>query len=493
MTEAMLNGDMNYRDTNEQMLQKMTSAMQNIIGTEGNDLSGLDIQAMVEKSERCFEKLTGSKNFNQFGYYFLQQKETDSEPKIPASPFGFNVEAVRKDFPALNQNVHGDKPLIWLDNAATSQKPNLVINTISDYYRRYNSNVHRGAHQLAALATDAYEAGRQKVQQFMGASSVEEIVFVRGTTEAINLVAQTYGKQHIQAGDEIVISGSSHHANIVPWQMLANEKNAKLKIIPFTDQGDLLLDEFEKLLNSRVKIVAVDHVSNVLGTVNPVKKITEMAHQNGSIVVIDGAQSVPHFKPNVQEIDCDFYVFSSHKLFGPTGTGVLFGKSVHLNNMPPYQGGGNMIEHVTFEHTTYNPPPYKFEAGTGHIAGAIGLGAAIDYINSIGFEAADHYERDLLKYSMDGLSQIKGLRLIGTSKNKVSVMSFVIDGISNESIGKWLDSQGIAVRSGHHCAQPTLAHYNLDSSVRPSIAFYNTKKDIDALLNALEIGIQKLK
>lgn len=432
-----------------------------------------------------------------YNYYFL--KNSSAAPakgrtdKPATSSNGFDVHSVRKDFPILHQNVHGDKPLIWMDNAATSQKPNKVIDTISDFYRNYNSNIHRAAHELAARASDAYEEAREKVQRFMGAGSKDEVVFVRGTTEAINLIAQTYGKRYIQPGDEIVISGSSHHANIVPWQMLAREKNAYLKVIPFNDAGELQLDELGKLLNPRVKIVAVDHVSNVLGTVNPIEQITKMAHDNGSIIVIDGAQAVPHIRPSVQAIGCDFYVFSGHKIFGPTGIGVVYGMAKHLADIPPYQGGGNMIQNVTFEHTTYNPPPYKFEAGTGNIADAIGLGAALDYLDSIGFEAAGQYEHRLLEYGMAGLAQLPGLKLIGTTPGKVSVLSFVVDGITNEDMGKWLDSQGIAVRSGHHCAQPTLAHYGLTSAVRPSLAFYNTREEVEKLIAAVELGIFKMK
>ena len=493
LDKVKMNGDIADINEYKHLLRNMAEMMKGMVveGMEQMPLPTL-LKNNIKLPEKCLPEIAAEKMMDNFGYYFLQP-QGPPQSKQPSSPMGFNVHAVRKDFPVLSRNVHGNKPLIWLDNAATSQKPNQVIDAISDYYRNYNSNVHRAAHQLAAEATDAYEGARQKVQNFMGAASAEEIVFVRGTTEAINLVAQTYGKRYIQPGDEIVISGSSHHANIVPWQMLANEKNAYLKVIPFSDEGDLLLHEYEKLLNPRVKIVAVDHVSNVLGTVNPVKLMTEMAHKNGSVVVIDGAQSSPHFKPQVQDIDCDFYVFSSHKVFGPTGTGVLYGKMAHLKNMPPYQGGGNMIQSVSFEHTVYNPPPYKFEAGTGHIAGAIGLGAALDYVNQIGFDAADHYERDLLAFGMAGLSGLKGVKMIGTSKNKVSVMSFVVDGIANEDMGKWLDSQGIAVRSGHHCAQPTLAHYGLTSSVRPSLAFYNTKEEIEKLILAVDQGIHALK
>jgi cysteine desulfurase / selenocysteine lyase len=490
-----LTGDITQADGYTAMIQQMADAMRSM-SAEGVDASLFrELKGFLHFPDGGLPGDAAQAIQGGYNYYFLRDNGAPGKARglNPASSNGFDVHSVRKDFPVLHQEVHGDKPLIWLDNAATSQKPNMVIDAISNYYRHYNSNIHRAAHALAAKASDAYENAREKVQRFMGAGSKDEIVFVRGTTEAINLVAQTYGKRYIQPGDEIVISGSSHHANIVPWQMLAREKNAYLNVIPFNDAGELQLDELKKLLNPRVKIVAVDHVSNVLGTVNPIEQITKMAHENGSIIVVDGAQAVPHMRPSVQAVGCDFYVFSGHKVFGPTGIGVLYGNAKHLADIPPYHGGGNMIAQVTFEHTTYNPPPSKFEAGTGNIADAIGLGAAIDYLDQVGFDAAAQYEHSLLEYGMAGLAQIPGLKLIGTAPGKVSVMSFVADGVRNEDMGQWLDSQGIAVRSGHHCAQPTLAHYGLTSCVRPSLAFYNTKEEVEKLILAVEQGIHKLK
>jgi cysteine desulfurase / selenocysteine lyase len=492
-------GDFMQMEGFEQLVHEAAETMRSMVRTLGNTPPVGNLTSSFDPSYIDQAEGVATQSLNEFGYYFLRepggqhapaQKQT---PTPPAHAGGFNVHQVRKDFPVLNQTVHGGKPLIWLDNAATSQKPNQVIDAISDYYRNYNSNIHRAAHEMAARATDAYEGARQKIQAFVGAASPAEIVFVRGTTEALNLIARTYGAKYVQPGDEIIVSESSHHANIVPWQMLANEKGAKLRPIPFNDRGELRIDELERMMNKNVRIVAADHVSNVLGTVNPIKQITKIAHAHGAICVIDGAQSVPHFRPNVQDVDCDFYVFSGHKIFGPTGIGAVYGKMKHLEDMPPYQGGGNMIDKVTFEKTTYNAPPAKFEAGTGHIAGAIGLGAALDYLNRIGFDAADHYERSLLKYGMTELARVPGLKLIGTSENKVSVMSFVIDGIRNDQMGSFLDKEGIAVRSGHHCAQPTLARFGLDSSVRPSLAFYNTKEEVDALLEAVYKAIRTLK
>ena len=492
---GVMPGDISHMEGYEEMIHGMVNLMQGMIGENSNQIP---MEPSMNNHFKIPEKFLDD-DLTQVAikagnFYFLQneQPKPAKENKSPIS-LGFNVELVRKDFPILQQKVHGNKPLVWLDNAATTQKPNYVIDKISDYYRNYNSNVHRGAHEMAARATDAYEQARQKIQQFMGAGSSNEIVYVRGTTEAINLIARTFGQLNIGHGDEIVLSASSHHANIVPWQMLAKEKGAHLRVIPFNDIGELDLEAYKALLNPRVKIVAVDHVSNVLGTVNPIKEMVKLAHANSSIVVIDGAQSVPHFRPNVQDIDCDFYVFSGHKLFGPTGIGVVYGKAKHWDTIPPYQGGGNMIDKVTFEHTTYQPPPYKFEAGTGNIADAVGLGAAIDYIQGIGFDAAGHYEKELLNYGMQQLAMIPDLKLIGTSPTKVSVMSFIIDGVSNEDMGKYLDSEGIAVRSGHHCAQPTLAYFGLTSSVRPSVAFYNTFEEVDFLIDTIKKGIKQLK
>ena len=396
----------------------------------------------------------------------------------------FDVQVIRQDFPILHQQIHG-KPLIWLDNASTTQKPQSVIDTVSYFYERYNSNIHRGVHTLAARATYAYEAAREKVQRFLGAGSVSEIIFTRGTTEAINLVAQSYGRQYIRKGDEIILSMLEHHANLVPWQMLAQEMGALLKVIPVSDSGALLLEEYTRLLSPRTRLVAVTHVSNALGTILPIQEITERAHQHGARVLIDGAQGVPHFPVNVQALDCDFYTFSGHKMFAPTGIGVLYGKRELLAAMPPWQGGGSMIRRVTFEKTTYENPPTKFEAGTPNIADAVGLGAAIDYLNRIGLVNIEHYEQKLTCYAMERLSQIPGLRLIGTASPKVGVLSFVLDDIPLEEVGKRLDQEGIAVRAGHHCAQPTMQRYGVMGTVRPSLAFYNTYEEIDTLVEVL--------
>jgi cysteine desulfurase/selenocysteine lyase len=415
-------------------------------------------------------------------FYFLP----DSAP--PVTPTGashiFHVQRVRRDFPALNQKVHG-KPLIWLDNAATSQKPQSVIDAMVDYYKRDNSNVHRGVHSLAERATDAYEGAREKVRQFLGAGSAREIIFVRGATEGINLVAQTYGRKYVESGDEIVLSTLEHHSNIVPWQLLCQEKDAVLRVAPINDRGEIILEEYEKLLGPRTRLVAISHVSNSLGTIIPVRAMTEMARRYGAHVLVDGAQAIPHFRVNVQALNSDFYVFSGHKLFGPTGIGVLYGKADLLEDMPPWQGGGSMIDTVTFEKTTYNQIPYKFEAGTPIIAGAVGLGAAIDYLNQIGFEAAAAYEQELMSYAMDALAAIPGLRQIGTSEHKIGVLSFILEGIRPEDLGAYLDREGIAVRAGHHCAQPTMKRFNVTSTVRPSLALYNTCEEIDALAAAI--------
>lgn len=415
-------------------------------------------------------------------FYFLSAPTV--EPLGLKSETPFDVEVIRRDFPILHQRVHG-KPLIWLDNAATTQKPQSVIDAISHFYEHDNSNVHRGAHTLAARATDAYEAARETVQRFIGAGSATEIVFVRGTTEAINLVAQTYGQKHIQAGDEIILSTLEHHANIVPWQMLAQTTGAVLKVIPVTDSGEIILEEYARLLSPRTRIVAVTQVSNALGTILPVKEITEMAHRYRACVLIDGAQGLPHLSVNVQAIDCDFYVFSGHKLFAPTGIGVLYGKRKLLEEMPPWQGGGSMIRHVTFEHTIYADPPAKFEAGTPNIADAVGLGAAIDYLTRLGMNNLEHYERQLTEYAIEQLIRIPRLRLIGTALHKVGVLSFLLDGFSVEDVGKRLDQEGIAVRAGHHCAQPTMQRYGITGTVRPSLGFYNTYAEIDTLVDVL--------
>ncbi|MCT8173726.1 family 2A encapsulin nanocompartment cargo protein cysteine desulfurase [Variovorax sp. CY25R-8] len=393
----------------------------------------------------------------------------------------FDVDAVRRDFPILQERVNG-KQLVWFDNAATTHKPQSVIDRIAYFYAHENSNIHRAAHELAARATDAYEGARERVRKFINAPEVEEVIFVRGTTEAINLVARSWGGQHVGEGDEIVVSNLEHHANIVPWQQLAAAKGAKLRVIPVDDSGQVLLDEYRKLLNDRTKIVAVTQVSNALGTVVPVKEIVELAHRVGAKALVDGAQSVSHMRVDVQDIGADFFVFSGHKVFGPTGIGVVWGRREVLEDMPPWQGGGNMIADVTFEKTVFQPIPNKFEAGTGNIADAVGLGAAIDYVNKVGIENIARYEHDLLVYGMAQLGAIPGVRLIGTAADKASVMSFVLDGYSTEEVGQALNEEGIAVRTGHHCAQPILRRCGVETTVRPSLAFYNTFDEIDRLV-----------
>ena len=404
------------------------------------------------------------------------------------SATSLDVTAIRKDFPILAQQVHG-KPLIYLDNAATSQKPKCVIEALTRFYQMDNANIHRGVHQLSERSTQSYEAARGKVQRFLNAANTREIIFVRGATEGINLVAQTYGRTHVSAGDEIVISAMEHHSNIVPWQMLCEEKGAVLRVIPINDRGEVEFDQFEKLLNHRTRLIAVSHVSNALGTINPVREIVKTAHGWNVPVLIDGAQAVPHMKVDVRSLDCDFYVFSGHKVFGPTGIGVLYGKEQLLEEMPPWQGGGDMIRSVTFEKTTYNDLPYKFEAGTPDIAGVIGLGAAIDYLDQIGMDAVAAHEHDLLEYGTRALESISGLRLIGTAREKAGVLSFVIDGVHPHDAGTILDREGVAVRAGHHCAQPVMDRFGVSATTRASLAFYNTKEDIDALV----AGIQKVK
>ncbi|QOJ22996.1 MAG: cysteine desulfurase [Gammaproteobacteria bacterium] len=396
----------------------------------------------------------------------------------------FDVNAIRRDFPILRELVNG-RPLIWLDNAATTQKPQSVIDRLSYFYQHENSNIHRAAHELAARATDAYEEARKKVGRFLNAPSADEIVFVRGTTEGINLVAQSWGRQHINAGDEIVISWLEHHANIVPWQQLCNEKGAVLRVAPVDDQGQILLDEYQKLLNSHTKLVAFSQVSNALGTITPAQEMIAMAHRVGARVLVDGAQSVSHMRVDVQQLDCDWFVFSGHKVFAPTGIGALFGKADLLNAMQPWQGGGNMIQDVTFEKTTFHAAPARFEAGTGNIADAVGLGAAIDYVQRIGIDNISRYEHQLLVYATRGLSAIPGLRLIGTAAEKAGVLSFVLQGFSSEEVGTALNREGIAVRAGHHCAQPILRRFGVETTVRPSLAFYNTCADVDFLIAAL--------
>ena len=406
--------------------------------------------------------------------------------RAPASGgIGFDVDAVRRDFPILNETVNG-RPLIWFDNAATTQKPKSVIERLKYFYEHENSNIHRAAHELAARATDAYEGARSKVARFLNAGSTEEIIFTRGTTESINLVAATFGHQHVGPGDEIVITNLEHHANIVPWQQLCLAKGAKLRVAPVDDCGALLLDEFGKLLNSRTKIVAFTQVSNALGTITPAKTIVEMAHRVGAKVLVDGAQSVSHMKVDVQDLDADFFVFSGHKLFAPTGIGVVYGKKALMDSLPPYQTGGNMIRDVTFERTEFHKSPQRFEAGTGNIADAVGLGAAIDYVERIGLHNIANYEHKLLVYATERLLQIPGLRIIGTAPEKASVISLTLKGVPSEEIGAKLNKYGIAVRSGHHCAQPILRRFGQETTVRPSFAFYNTCGEIDVLVAALK-------
>ena len=404
------------------------------------------------------------------------------------TPGGFDVDKVRADFPILNRQVHGH-PLVYLDNAATTQKPQVVLDAMSRYYTRSNANVHRGVHLLSESATEAYEGARNTVQGFLNAADSSEIIFVRGTTEAINLVAQTYGRRHVGSGDEIVISEMEHHSNIVPWQILCEEKGARLRIAPINDDGELLLEEFERLLNAKTKFVSVVHISNVLGTVNPIRQIVQMAHQWNVPVMVDGAQAVLHGKVDVRDLDCDFYAFSGHKIYGPTGIGVLYGKHALLDAMPPYQGGGDMIQSVTFAKTLYNRLPYKFEAGTPHMAGAVGLAAAIDYVSKIGLDAIAAYEQDLLAYGTTALNAVHGLRLIGTAKEKAGVLSFVLEGIHPHDIGTILDRQGIAIRTGHHCAQPLMQRFGIPATARASLAVYNTTDELDVLV----AGVYKLK
>jgi len=405
--------------------------------------------------------------------------------QFAAESQGFDVHAIRRDFPILQERVNG-KPLVWFDNAATTHKPKSVIDRVSYFYEHENSNIHRAAHELAARATDAYEGARNKITKFLGAKSSDEIIFVRGATEGINFLANTFGQQHVGEGDEIIVSQLEHHANIVPWHMLANRVGAKLRVIPVDDTGQILLEEFRKLINGRTKLISVTQVSNALGTVTPIKDIISIAHANGVPVIVDGAQSVSHMKVNVQELDADFFVFSGHKVFGPTGIGVVYGKSEHLKNLSPWQGGGNMIADVTFDRIIYQDAPNRFEAGTGNIADAVGLGAAIDYVERIGMDRIARYEHDLLAYGTQRLQPIPGVRLIGTAADKASVLSFVLAGYKTEEVGTELNREGIAVRSGHHCAQPILRRFGLETTVRPSFAFYNTCEEIDLMVSVVE-------
>lgn len=402
----------------------------------------------------------------------------------------FDIQSIRNDFPILHQQVYG-RPLAYLDNAASSQKPVQVIDAVSNYYRQDNANVHRGVHRLSQRATDAYEGSRSKVKGFINAASDKEIIFVRGATEAINLVAQSFVRPDLKAGDEILISHLEHHANIVPWQMLCQQTGAKLVVIPMTNKGELDLSDFDNLLTDKTKILAIGHVSNALGTINPVKMMVDKAHQKSVPVLIDGAQAVPHLAVDVQELDCEFYVFSGHKMFAPTGIGVLYGKQTLLDAMPPWQGGGDMILSVSFDKTEYNELPYKFEAGTPHIAGAIGLGAAIDYMTDIGIEKLAHYEHDLLIAATDKISALEGVDIIGTADEKASVLSFMIDGVHPHDVGTIFDQEGVAIRTGHHCAQPVMQYFGIPATARASFAFYNTMEEVDALVAAI-VKVQEL-
>ena len=407
-------------------------------------------------------------------------KDADS----PARVKSFNVARIREDFPILKQKIHG-KPLAYLDNGATSQKPQTVIDTLVRYYSSENSNIHRGVHSLSERATADYEAARAKVRAFINARSEKEIVFARGTTEAINLVAQSYGRSFLNTGDEIIVSAMEHHSNIVPWQMVCGQVGARLRVIPINHDGEIVMEEYQRLLNERTKFVAVTHVSNALGTVAPVKAITALAHERGVPVLLDGAQAVPHLRVDVRDLDCDFYAFSGHKMFGPTGIGVLYGRAELLETMPPYQGGGDMISLVTFEKTHYNVLPYKFEAGTPNIAGVIGLGAAIDYIQALDWNQVAVYERELLRYATEALAEIAPVRIIGTAKEKAGVLSFVLDHVHAHDVGTILDQEGVAVRAGHHCAMPVMQRFGVPATTRASFAFYNTMEEIDVLVKAI--------
>ena len=414
------------------------------------------------------------------------ERITKASLNTPTNPLtdGFDVVTVRRDFSALDQTVHGH-PLVYLDNAATAQKPRCVIESLRHFYEADCANIHRGIHELSERATAAYEGARTKVRQFINAGKREEVVFVRGTTEAINLVAATWGRKNVHKADEIIISTLDHHSNIVPWQILCEETGAVLRWIPIDDRGELVLDEYEKLLGPRTRIVAVAHVSNTLGTITPIRRIIEMAHQVGAVALVDGAQAAPHLRIDVRALDADFYAFSGHKMFGPTGIGVLYGKHELLETMPPYQSGGGMIRSVTYEKTTYLDPPFKFEGGTPNIAGAIALGAALDYVSKIGIDKIAAYEHRLSLHATSALSSVPGLRIIGTPAEKAAVLSFVIGNIDSADLGTMLDLQGIAVRTGHHCAQPVMVRYGLSGTIRASFAFYNTMAEIDALADGL--------
>ena len=404
----------------------------------------------------------------------------------------FDVENIRNDFPILKQLIHG-KPLCYLDNAATTQKPKVVIDSLVNYYSTINSNIHRGVHYLSGTATDAYENARLKVMNFINAASEKEIIFTRGATESINLVANSFGRNNLKEGDEIIISAMEHHSNIVPWQLIAAEKKALIKVIPITDEGEIIFDEFEKLISEKTKIISVVYVSNSLGTINPVEQIIETAHKYNVPVLIDAAQAVNHLPVDVQILDCDFLAFSGHKIYGPTGIGVLYGKEDLLDRMPPFMGGGDMISKVTFEKSTYNELPFKFEAGTSNIAGAIGLGTALDYVSSIGIDIISKYETEVLNYATQSLADVEGLKMIGKSKNKSAVLSFIFDNIHPHDIGTFLDFEGVAVRTGHHCTQPLMDRFNIPATTRASLAMYNTKDEIDILANGLKKIIEVFK
>lgn len=412
-----------------------------------------------------------------------------AEPDSHQSDLDFDVEKIREDFPILKEKIYG-KPLVYLDSAATTQKPQVVIDTIQDYYSHDNANIHRGVYLLSQRATEAYEQSRVKIQNFIHAAESREIIFVRSATEALNLVAHTYGREHVQAGDEVIVSAMEHHSNIVPWQIICQEKGATLRVIPMNDDGELLLDEYGKLLNPRVRMVAVTHISNALGTINPIRQIVDLAHQQDIPVIVDGAQAAPHLAVDVQALDCDFYAVTGHKLYGPTGVGILYGKADLLDAMPPYQGGGEMIRSVTFEKTTYNVLPNKFEAGTPNIAGGIGLGAAVDYVSQIGRKQIMAYEEELLAYATQRLSSIEQVRIIGTAREKASILSFLMEGVHAHDVGTILDQQGIAVRTGHHCAQPVMDRFGIPATARVSLAFYNTRGEIDALIKGVQRVIE---
>ena len=411
--------------------------------------------------------------------------KAEVEAAIAVSKKKYDVNKIREDFPILRKKVH-DKNLVYLDNAATTQKPNYVIDKVNKYYATMNANIHRGVHALSQEATEAFESARIQIKQFINAIGKNQIIFTRGTTEAINLVASSYGRVHVKEGDEIIISHMEHHSNIVPWQLLCKEKNAKLRVIPINDDGELIYEEFEKMVNRRTKLISIIYVSNSLGTINPVKDIIKYAHQFNIPVLVDAAQAVNHLKVDVQDLDCDFLAFSGHKIYGPTGIGALYGKVELLDSMPPYQGGGDMISKVTFEETTYNELPYKFEAGTPDIAGAIGLGAAIEYVSKIGIENIKEHEQTLLNYATMRIAEVPGLKIIGTAKEKTSVLSFVLENIHPHDIGTFLDFEGVAIRTGHHCTQPLMRRFNIPATSRASFALYNTKEEIDVLVSGLK-------